>query len=363
MTDFVEVGEAEEAFTRKLLEWYAANKRALPWRENRDPYSIWLSEIILQQTRIDQGMAYYYRFIENFPNVNKLAAASEDQILRLWQGLGYYSRARNLHAAAKKIVDDYAGVFPGEYEQILQLPGVGPYTAAAIASMAFGKPHAVVDGNVYRLLSRWFGIKTPVDSTAGKKEFSQLASALIPAERPGDFNQAMMDFGSMVCRPVSALCAACPLSAGCSAYGKNKVSEYPAKAGKTKVRSRYLVYLLPQDDENNTMLRRRNGNDIWQGLYEFPLLEFDDKIALEGFLNAAEFLNHMSKWQGTVTEISSIRNHLLSHRKLHILFVHVQAKKLKAGNEYIILPHAEIHKYALPRAITRYLEERDGFGD
>ncbi|MCB0820827.1 MAG: A/G-specific adenine glycosylase, partial [Bacteroidetes bacterium] len=348
MTDIVEVGEAKEVFTPILLEWYAANKRVLPWRENHDPYSIWLSEIILQQTRIDQGMAYYHKFMDAFPEVRFLAAASEDQVLRHWQGLGYYSRARNLHSAAKMVMNEFGGLFPQEYEQILKLPGVGPYTAAAIASMAFGKQHAVVDGNVFRLLSRWFGIATPIDSTSGKKEFSALANALIPASRPGDFNQAMMDFGSLVCRPVSPLCGGCPLAAGCTALRKNKVGVYPAKAGKTKVKSRYLLYLLPQDKNGNTLIRRRNSNDIWQGLYEFPLIEFDVAESRDNFLNHPNFIAKLNDWQGTVQEISGEKQHLLSHRRLHLVFVHIKASRLKADREFIILPEADLQKYAMP---------------
>jgi A/G-specific adenine glycosylase len=356
MADNIDLDAVSGAFTRPLLNWYASNKRDLPWRQTNNPYLIWLSEIILQQTRIDQGMAYYQRFAEAFPDVASLAGAPEDQVMKLWQRLGYYSRARNLHAAAKMVQSEFNGLFPDDYKQMIRLPGVGPYTAAAVVSIAYGKPHAVVDGNVYRLLSRWFGISTPIDTTAGQKEFSALASALIPGNRPGDFNQAMMDFGSMVCKPLAPLCSNCPLAAGCHAFKQQKISSYPAKAGKTKVHNRYLLYLIALDQHGNTFIRRRDGNGIWQGLYEFPIMEFENSAMLENFSGSSDFTQFYQQQDAIITRVSDINVHQLSHQKLHIVFVHAQILEPKFQKEFQAIQMNELHQFALPRAITRYLE-------
>ncbi len=225
-------------FSKKIIAWYQQNKRELPWRNTKDPYLIWLSEIILQQTRVEQGMAYYLKFAKEFPSVKELAKAENEKVMKLWQGLGYYSRARNLHTTAKTITDNYKGKFPEQHEDILLLKGVGEYTAAAIVSFAFNKPHAVVDGNVYRLLSRVFGIETPIDTTLGKKEFNALANELLDKKNPALHNQAIMEFGAIQCKPVSPDCSVCPLNTMCFAYSKKSVSKLPVKAKKTKVRNR-----------------------------------------------------------------------------------------------------------------------------
>ena len=256
-------------FTSAILQWYAANGRDLPWRRTRDPYAIWLSEIILQQTRIAQGQAYWERFMARFPDVESLAAASEDEVLRLWEGLGYYSRGRNLLAAARQIAA--AGAFPSTLEGIRALKGVGDYTAAAIGSIAFGLPAAVVDGNVYRVLSRYYGIDTPVGSTAAKKEFTALAQSLLPADRPGDFNQAMMDFGAIQCTPASPACLTCPLAATCVALREGRVESLPVRQRAAAVQTRQLVYVYLRC-QGRTAIRRRGAGDIWQGLWE-PLTE------------------------------------------------------------------------------------------
>ena len=357
MPDLVELREVQEQFTGPLMHWYASNKRELPWRQTSDPYLIWLSEIILQQTRIDQGMAYYHRFAEVFPDVTALASAPQDQVMKLWQGLGYYSRARNLQSAAKMIVSDFNGVFPGDYSEIIKLPGVGPYTASAVASIAFGKKHAVVDGNVYRLLSRWFGISTPIDTTPGQKEFAVLASGLIPADRPGDFNQAMMDFGSMVCKPVNPLCNECPLAAGCHAFREQNADSYPAKAGKTKVRNRYLLYLICKDNRGRTLIRLREGKDIWNGLYEFPVIEYDQIYSFENFSKSPQFNKLHLGEEPIVEAVSKVRYHQLSHRKLHLLFVHIRVSTLPTDGPFLIKKLSELPNIAMPRALTRYIEE------
>ena len=260
-------------FTPKLLQWFDACKRDLPWRHTKDPYAIWLSEIILQQTRIVQGIDYWHRFMQNYPTVEQLAAASEDQVLRLWQGLGYYSRARNLHFAAQQIVE--MGKFPNTFKEIRTLKGVGDYTAAAIASFAFDLPQAAVDGNVYRVLSRRFGIDTPIDSTQGKKEFQLLDDELLPSDRPGDYNQAMMDFGATLCTPASPNCDACPFIEECVAFRENRVGELPYKAKKTKVRTRHFsyIYIMCNDE---IAIHQRGAGDIWQGLWEPYLVEGDE---------------------------------------------------------------------------------------
>ncbi|MBK6829719.1 MAG: A/G-specific adenine glycosylase [Flavobacteriales bacterium] len=259
-------------FTKALLPWYAEHKRPLPWRETRDPYRIWLSEVILQQTRVEQGREYWHRFVETYPTVAELAAATEDQVLRLWQGLGYYSRARNLRTAAKQVVEEHMGGFPDSYEGLKGLKGVGEYTAAAIGSIAFGLVEPVVDGNVYRVLARVFGIDTPIDSTAGRKQFRELAAALIDHEQPGEHNQAVMELGATVCTPLKPTCGECPLARKCIARATDRIDKLPVKTGKTKVRTRHFNYLHIERGDK-TFLRKRTGKDIWHGLYELPLIE------------------------------------------------------------------------------------------
>ena len=257
-------------FTTTILEWFEENRRSLPWRETSDPYAIWLSEIILQQTRIQQGMAYWQRFVERWPTVEQLAAATEDEVLRLWQGLGYYTRARNLHAAAQQIVA--MGGFPTTFEGIRSLKGVGDYTAAAIASIAFGLPVAVVDGNVYRVLARHFGIDTPINTTEGKKLFAALAQEMLPPDRPSDYNQAMMDFGAIQCTPTSPRCLLCPLMESCEALRKGRVGELPVKLKKLKIQTRHLTYIYIRY-KGETAIHRRGEGDIWQGLWEVLSIE------------------------------------------------------------------------------------------
>jgi len=274
-----------------LLDWYRNNQRDLPWRRTNDPYAIWLSEVILQQTRVEQGMPYWLRFIEDFPTVTDLANADEREVLRLWQGLGYYSRARNLHAAAKIVRDEYNGNFPNQYEQIRALKGIGDYTAAAISSFAFNLPHAVVDGNVYRFLSRIFAINTPIDSTNGKKEFFVLANELLDKSNPGTFNQSLMEFGAMQCKPSNPDCSVCPFNQYCQSFATNTVSEYPVKAKKTKTRNRYFDFII-LSDEKNTLLQKREEKDIWQGLYQFPVIESEKKNKTKFELNKSEVTKH-----------------------------------------------------------------------
>ena len=270
-------------FTRKILQWYAVNKRHLPWRGTVEPFRIWLSEVLLQQTRVQQGLPYYERFIREFPTVRDLAAADEEKVLKLWQGLGYYSRARNLKKAAEMVVDEYGGTFPNTVSELKTLPGVGDYTAAAIASICYNLPEAVVDGNVYRVLARYFGIDIPIDSAEGKRHFRELASELLDRENPGDFNQAVMEFGAMVCTPAKPGCMDCVLAASCAALQKDLVKQLPIKSRKTGVRKRYFNYVVLRDPEHRTILEQRKGKGIWQNLYQFPLIESDKTLDQEEF--------------------------------------------------------------------------------
>lgn len=268
-------------FAPKILNWYREHQRELPWRETREPYKVWLSEIILQQTRVAQGMPYYYSFVEAFPTVFDLANAPEEQVLKLWQGLGYYSRARNLHAAAKMVVNDFNGEFPKTYKALKSLKGVGDYTASAIASFCFDEPEPVVDGNVYRVLSRYFGVDIPINSTQGIKYFKELAREVMDERNIRDYNQGIMEFGAIQCAPKKPYCLLCPLQDSCVALKENKVDSLPVKQNKTKVRNRYFNYLVLLDQNENTILEQRRGKGIWQNLYQFPLIESEKKLQAE----------------------------------------------------------------------------------
>jgi A/G-specific adenine glycosylase len=348
-------------FSSKLIEWYKQNKRDLPWRNTQDPYLIWLSEIILQQTRVDQGMAYYHAFSKAFPTVKHLAKAENEKVMKLWQGLGYYSRARNLHTTAKLITDKYKGKFPDEHADILLLKGVGDYTAAAIASFAFNKPHAVVDGNVYRVLSRVFGIETPIDSTQGKKEFYQLANELIDKKHPALHNQSIMEFGAMQCKPISPDCSACVLNTMCFAYSKKRVTELPVKAKKTKVRNRYFYYIVLRY-KNSLVLNKRTEKDIWTNLFDFPLIETTKELNEDEFFNSKQwtsFIKPLKKY--AIKSVSASYKHVLSHQKIYARFVEIECgepfTKLLTPNN-ITIKVGDIEKYAIPRLIDNYLTQK-----
>ena len=322
-------------FSDTLLDWYDANGRDLPWRRTRDPYAIWLSEIILQQTRIAQGRSYWERFLQTYPDVQELAAALDDDVLRLWQGLGYYSRARNLLAAARQIAAQ--GRFPDTLEGIRALKGVGDYTAAAIASFAFGIPAAVVDGNVYRVLARHFGIPTPVGSTAAKKEFTALAQSLLPPDRPGDFNQAMMDFGATLCTPASPACARCPLADSCAALATGRVDSLPVREKGAAVQERRFDYVYVRF-RGRTAIRRRGTGDIWAGLYE-PLVCDPGSGGSRGKL------------------LKKGVKHQLTHRTLIVdfyLWEPAEEPALPEGWSWI--EEAELDRYAKPRLFELLLE-------
>jgi A/G-specific adenine glycosylase len=321
-------------FTETILDWYAVNGRDLPWRRTRDPYAVWLSEIILQQTRVVQGWAYWEKFMEHFPTVDALAAAPEDEVLRLWQGLGYYSRARNLHAAARQIAA--LGRFPDTLEGIRALKGVGDYTAAAIGSIAFGLPAAVVDGNVYRVLARYFGIATPVGTTAAKKEFSALAGRLLPADSPAAFNQGMMDFGATCCTPVNPACLTCPLQPSCQAFKTGRIELLPVKQAAAKPVERHLTYVYVRF-QGQTAIRRRGPGDIWQGLWEplaLPAVPADARLVVQGF------------------------KHQLTHRTLLTDFwLWEPSQRPVLPDGYLWIEEAELDAYAKPRLFELLLEK------
>ena len=334
----------------------------MPWRNTTDPYKIWLSEIILQQTRVAQGLPYYIAFTEAFPTVQDLAKATEEQVLKLWQGLGYYSRGRNLHTSAQMIVNEYGGVFPNTYEEIKKLKGVGDYTASAIASISFNEPTAVVDGNVYRVLSRVYGIDTPINSTAGIKEFKALAQELIDHKRPADFNQAIMEFGAIQCKPQNPYCLHCIYNEQCVALQKNKITALPVKLKKTKVRHRYLHYLVFKDELGNTIIRQRTGKGIWQGLYEFPFLEMNTPYASqdteEDIARFRESVKNSKEADGLeITAIIKFNNkplvHKLSHQHLHTIFWIVEVDKIALEGTSL----ATIRDFPVPILIARFLEE------
>ncbi len=350
-----------DLFSKKITTWYLKNKRDLPWRNTNNAYLIWLSEIILQQTRVDQGMEYYLKFAREFPTVKHLAKADNDKVMKLWQGLGYYSRARNLHTTAKMVADQYNGKFPDKYEDILGLKGVGEYTAAAIASFAFNKVHAVVDGNVYRVLSRVFGIETPIDSTQGKKEFSSLANELIDKKNPALHNQSIMEFGAMQCKPVSPDCSNCPLNTMCFAYAKKRVSELPVKAKKTKVRNRYFDYIVLQN-KSSVALNKRGEKDIWTNLYDFPLIESAKELTEEQFLKSDDWKSFMEPaGEYTVKSVSAHYKHILSHQKIYARFWEIECAKsfeklLPSGA--IVISKQKVQNYAVPRLIDKYLKDK-----
>ena len=350
------------SFSDILLAWYRDNRRALPWREVKDPYLIWVSEIILQQTRVAQGYDYYARFVQRFPDVKSLAEADGDEVMRYWQGLGYYSRARNLHEAARNLQD---GVFPDTYEGVRSMKGVGDYTAAAICSFAYGMPYAVVDGNVYRVLSRYFGIDTPIDSTAGKKTFSALAQEVMDKKRPGDYNQAIMDFGALVCTPQSPQCLFCPLAESCAALASGQVSALPVKQHKTKQTDRYFNYLLVVLGREDTLIRKRTGDDIWKNLFELPLLETSKDMSVEEFLASdilADFLQGHA--EAVIMPLARDVKHVLSHRIIHAHFYEVvlpEGTETFAGYQRVRL--VDLERYAFPRLLHAFLEKLLKNGD
>lgn len=349
--------QRKKHFCRLLLEWNATNTREMPWKGEKDPYKIWLSEIILQQTRVAQGMPYYQRFISHYPRVELLAAAPEEEVFRLWQGLGYYSRCKHMLAAAKVICDKYQGQFPHSYEELLALPGVGAYTAAAIASFAFKLPCAVVDGNVQRVLARYFGLALEASTTEGKKAFAALAADTLDREAPGIYNQAIMDFGATVCKPRQPDCPICPLRRGCVAFGENRVDQLPIKRPRNKPRARYLLYVVLQH-QNRFYLRKRGAGDIWENLHEFIRYEMESPLE-EGQVMAACKATLRQNNEIIRSVLSPPYLQQLTHQRVRARFLYVRLKRplsLKTKEGYFPVERNALHRYAFPRLITRYLE-------
>lgn len=350
-------------FSGRLAQWYASNQRHLPWRETSDPYAIWLSEIILQQTRVDQGMAYYQRFINQWPDVFSLAEATEQEVLKLWQGLGYYSRARNLHATAKMIVKQHNGFFPSDFDSISKLKGIGPYTAAAIASIAFGLPYPVIDGNVYRFLSRLFGLTEPVNSGSGRKKLNLLLNELIDRSQPGAFNQGLMEFGALQCRPQTPDCISCIFQTQCHAFQNRQVGTLPVRAAKTKVKQRHFNYIIAtweQEHELMTMVCKRWQEDIWKGLFEFPLIETDGDVPFEFLIGTPLWQQFFSEQLFTLHKQSAVQKHVLTHQKIYARFFHLHFNgplASPAENNVFLISHNTLGNFPLPRLIDRYLTD------
>lgn len=343
------------SFTKRLLEWdKRLNSRAMPWKGEKDPYRIWLSEIILQQTRVEQGWAYYQAFIETFPDIQTLAAAPDQQVFKLWEGLGYYSRCRNLLFTARTIVNDYKGQFPTDYKDVLALKGIGPYTAAAICSFAYNAPYAVVDGNVERVLSRYFGIDTPIDSPAGKKEFTALAQSLLPVRQSARFNQAIMDFGAVLCKPQQPLCDGCPLQQNCVAYHKNLQQQLPVKAKRLTLKDRWFYFFLVKW-RGHYFIAQRHSKDIWRELYQFPLLETARKVSEKQLLKQFEGME-ASGHHYELDYVSEERHQKLSHQHIHVQFIHLRyAHKPQFTEAYIPVPIAELLQYPFPILLKNYI--------
>jgi len=336
-----------------LSEWYGTHQRDLPWRRNPEPYKVWLSEIILQQTRVDQGLPYYESIIQQFPDVRSLAKAPLDDLLKLWQGLGYYSRARNLHTAAKQVVNDFGGVFPNNYSTLLRLKGVGDYTAAAIASIVYGEPKAVVDGNVFRVLSRLFNIDTPINSTEGKRLFSEMAAELLDREHPSRHNQALMEFGALQCVPVRPDCSSCPLAAHCQGLVAERVAQLPVKAKAASKKNRYFLYLVPTFGQD-TWLQQRLEKDIWQNLWEFPLLESAKPLSIERILEEPM----LRTWFGEAYSIGNAQyfKHILSHRIIHATFLPVRIQQLEnIPSAWTKVSLSKINTFAVSKMTDNFL--------
>lgn len=343
-----------QSFSNTIIEWYRENKRELPWRESSDPYLIWISEIILQQTRVVQGYDYFLRFIKRFPDVKALAEADEDEVMKYWQGLGYYSRARNLHAAARSMND----VFPATYEGVLALKGVGEYTAAAICSFAYGMPYAVLDGNVYRVLSRYLGIDTPIDSVQGKKLFTALAGELLDKAQPAVYNQAIMDFGALQCTPQNPDCMFCPLADSCVALSKGTVMRLPVKQHKTKTTNRYFNYMYVRTGEY-TFINKRTGDDIWKNLFEFPLIEAGSVVSEEELLALPQFRGLFAEGEVPVVRcVCKDVKHVLSHRVIYAAFYEITLPATTGSFAgYQKIRAADLERYAVSRLVHAFIEK------
>ena len=340
-----------------LMNWFAENRRDLPWRNHPTPYQVWLSEVILQQTRVSQGLDYYLRFIERWPTVADLAQASEEEVLKMWQGLGYYSRARNLHRCTRQVVEEHGGKFPADFEQLKRLKGIGDYTAAAIASIAFDLPHAVVDGNVYRVLARLFDIDTPINNNEGQTLFARLAEELLDREQPGLHNQAMMEFGALHCTPKNPNCLLCPLQDQCLAFERQTVMQRPVKLQKVKVTTRHFNYLVLRVNDK-IYLRKRSSDDIWKNLYDFPCIESEKLLNFDEIIASEMFQQLIGNKPFTINKISPAYTHKLTHRTIVAQFAEIKLEQELLPfqtKDLILTPEKELDNYPIPRLIDLYL--------
>jgi A/G-specific adenine glycosylase len=343
-----------DSFPQEIYKWFCSNARDLPWRKTNDPYKIWISEIILQQTRVAQGINYYNRFIEKFPNVTILANSNEDEVLKLWQGLGYYTRVRNLHLTAKHIVYKYNGNFPSDFKTILSLKGIGEYTAAAISSIAFDLPHAAVDGNIFRVISRYFGITTPIDSQKGKTEIQKIADDLISTSNPGFHNQAFMEFGALQCVPKSPACNLCPLENKCYAANFKLTNQIPVKEKRTKQSARYFYYLV-FESKDSIIFKKRTEKDIWKNLHQFPLVE--SKKELSDFEIVSLEIPDVAI-NSNLKHISLPLKHILTHQTIYARFIHYEADDFQLNDsKFIRVNKKDIYKFAVPRLLENYLKK------
>jgi A/G-specific adenine glycosylase len=347
----------KKSFTRKLLLWNSKqNNRQMPWKGEKDPYKVWLSEIILQQTRVEQGINYYESFVKHFPTVEKLARAKKEKVFKLWEGLGYYQRCKNLLFTASVVANEHKGIFPSTYEGLLALKGIGPYTAAAISSFAFNRPHAVVDGNVFRVLARVFGINTPIDTGTGKKLFTALAEELLARKTPATYNQAIMDFGATVCTPQNPSCSSCVMKSFCGGHLQNKVHLLPEKEKKTAVKKRWFYYLVA---ENNgcVYLFKRTGGEIWENLYEFILYETAGSEQISPAIIKKMAAPLGKNRQVKQVAVSPVYTQRLTHRQIEVVFIHVQVTGTLPAKGFVAVPWQKINGYAFPRVIRQYIAD------
>lgn len=341
----------------EIQNWYQQHKRDLPWRNTIDAYTIWLSEVILQQTRVEQGLPYFYRFLEKYPTVAAFAQASEDEILKLWQGLGYYSRGRNMLTTARQILENNQGIFPTTYQDLIKLKGIGEYTAAAIASFAANEAKAVVDGNVYRVLARWFGVEEPINSTVGKKLFQHLADEVLDRKHPGQHNQAMMEFGAILCKPKNPGCNICPVREACNAYQTNRINLLPVKLKTVKIRERYFNYFLVTD-QRQILLNKRSMGDIWTNMYELPLIETPAYVPVEDVATLPDFKDFFGG-QAIIISTSAIQKHILTHQRIFARFIHLQVNpnEINKQNSWFYTSVASLEQLAMPKIIYQFLNQ------
>lgn len=340
-------------FSDELTSWYLKNKRDLPWRKTNDAYVIWLSEVILQQTRVDQGMPYFYRFLEKYPDVKAFAAATEDEILKLWQGLGYYSRGRNMLKTARQVVDQYAGNFPEQYEQLLALKGIGEYTAAAISSFAANEARAVVDGNVFRVLARYFGIGEPINSPAGKKVFQGIANEILNKEHAGLHNQAIMEFGAILCKPKNPDCAICPVREGCYACCNKNVTLLPNKLKTVKIRERFFNYILYTEGDK-VLINKRGDRDIWANMYDLPLIETDSYTPSDKVMEILQSNEYFGDDTKAIRSFTA-KKHILTHQRINAQFIQVDRPPIKLEQKWFFIEVKNFKSLALPKIINIFI--------